>query len=308
MTLRADLAKLVPKYFAAVCALTRSQGAEPDDSFEEAFGGPCSAAAIAALEKTYELPPSYRAFLSLYGNREGACPTGGILGPRDHRDAHIKKTLRDKSALFDDDDPIAAGAIPLIAGDSRKLVLFVPPRRKDGEMDVVDFDITQEMSRAKNLVAFFRAELAKTERLVAKIKPKKRSAFADSARGAVEALLVAPVSARRLAHAKGWLSNKGAEVLRETRSIDEARAMIRALDAAPVSYDGTILCFVASAHGQDRNVDDAIRLEIQELLFTRPTPTVGRLPAWWRDLAMRSVACAKQAKQPARAKRWAAKI
>lgn len=91
-----------------------------------------------------QAPPSYRAFLSLYGKWEGLPGCGGadLLGPDDHRSPHIKKTLAWKSdmfAEFEPENPIEKGAIPLALGDDRNMVLLEPPARADGEMDVVEY-------------------------------------------------------------------------------------------------------------------------------------------------------------------------
>ena len=166
---------------------------EEPESIQAALGKPCSPGEIDQLEARLgrSLPGSYRAYLTLYGS--GRKSFGAPLGPAEHRSRALRQALLEKSGLFDElerSNPLAAGAIPFIAdGDSRKLVLFVPPVRKIGEMDVVDYDIVEEQHRDKDLDAYFRRALSLTRELVAKhLKARTRRGIV-TVRHAIDAVL-----------------------------------------------------------------------------------------------------------------------
>jgi hypothetical protein len=142
-------------------------------------GKPRSKKEIDALEKFLgrPVPPSYRAFLSLYGFWDGFCGTK-LLGPADHRDKYVRAILKRKSGLFHEFErvnPIEAGAIPLAMGDDRPMVLLVRPVRANGEMDVVEYDVTKEMWRYPDLVTFMKARLETTLGYLAPRKTKKKT-------------------------------------------------------------------------------------------------------------------------------------
>ena len=75
---------------------------------------------------------------------------------------------------FESRDPFARGAIPFVLGDSRVLILFEPPIRDDGEMDVVSYYLTGEEHRDPDLVAFFERQILRyqNKKTTKKTKPK----------------------------------------------------------------------------------------------------------------------------------------
>lgn len=166
--LEATIARLVPELYDAYVAYGKRHDLWDDQTFAEALGEPCTAAQIAALDHKYEavggLPPSYRAFLELYGHWEGVpgCAGADLLGPEGHTDPHIVETLGWKSDFFvefegADNNPLAKGAIPLVVGDDRNMILLEQPRRADGELQVVQYYLTEEVNRYGDLVEMLSA-------------------------------------------------------------------------------------------------------------------------------------------------------
>lgn len=160
--LRTRLAELTPRLFEAYAEYGRRMDMETDETFDEALGPPCSPAEIDALEAHLgiALPPSYRAFLELYSHWLGVPGCGGadLLGPAEHRDAHVRETLAWKSTMFDefeDHNPIKAGAVPLAIGDDRNMILLERPVRADGEMSVVHYYLTEAEGRWSSLIEMF---------------------------------------------------------------------------------------------------------------------------------------------------------
>jgi hypothetical protein len=128
------------------------------------LGPPCDPADIDGLESDLgiALPPSYRAFLSLYSHWLGVPGCGGadLLGPAEHRSEHVKRTLAWKSTMFDEfesTNPIKDGAVPLAIGDDRNIILFEPPARADGELAIVHYYLTGAEERYGDLVEMFTA-------------------------------------------------------------------------------------------------------------------------------------------------------
>lgn len=162
----AALADIVPKLYAADEQFGIDNGIDPYQTFEEALGAPASASEVDELEMFLRrrLPPSYRAFLSLYNGWHGVPGCGGadLLGAAGHRDPHVQNTLRWKSDMFNEfeaSNPIEAGAIPLAIGDDRNMILLEGPARADGEMDVVKYYLTGEEGRFSDLLAYFQDAL-----------------------------------------------------------------------------------------------------------------------------------------------------
>jgi len=161
-----EMASIVPKLFSANEKYCVAHGIDPYQTFEEALAPPCTESEIEALEAflAQRLPPSYRAFLSVFGGWEGVPGCGGadLLGPAGHRDAHVRSTLSWKSDMFNEFEPrnpIALGALPLAIGDDRNMILLEPPMNSDGEMAVVKYYLTTEEGRFKNLLEYFEDQL-----------------------------------------------------------------------------------------------------------------------------------------------------
>jgi hypothetical protein len=161
--LKARLAELVPQLFEAYTDYGRRNDMETDE-IEEVLGPPCDPADIDALEAELgvALPPSYRAFLSLYSHWLGVPGCGGadLLGPGEHRSEHVKRTLAWKSTMFDEfesTNPIEQGAVPLAIGDDRNMILFEGEPRDDGEISIVHYYLTEAETRYADLVEMFTA-------------------------------------------------------------------------------------------------------------------------------------------------------
>ncbi len=158
---------IVPQLYKADEDYGLRNGIEPYGTFEEALAPACTPEQIKELETFLgqALPPSYRAFLSVYGGWDGLPSCGGapLLGPAQHQSEHVRNTLGWKSTMFDEfepTNPIAAGAIPLAIGDDRNMYLLEPPVRDDGEMDIVKYYLTEEEGRYANLLELFERLLA----------------------------------------------------------------------------------------------------------------------------------------------------
>jgi hypothetical protein len=180
-TLIEELRVLVPRVFQAEVAFARANRLDDGITFDESVKPPATDAQLDALEERLgtRLPPSYRAFLSLWDGADFGFGGGAaVLGTEDHADARIEKTLQNKRALFAEFEPVNPfdrNPIPFVVGDSRNLILFEPPARDDGEMDVVEYYLTGEEGRHGDLVAFFRCQLARLEEMTRKTATKKRS-------------------------------------------------------------------------------------------------------------------------------------
>jgi hypothetical protein len=175
-----ELRRLVPRLYEVERAYARALGIDDGVTFEESVQPPAGAEQIAALERRLgaPLPPSYRAFLSLWdGARFDLGGGAAILGTADHGTPLIQSRIADKRALFAEFaagvDPFRAGAIPFLLGDSRNMVIFEPPVRPDGEMDLVSYHLTKEEHRDPDVVAFFARAIAALEAAAPPPKKKK---------------------------------------------------------------------------------------------------------------------------------------
>ena len=158
----ARLRKLIPEIQAAFAESDRLMF---DEEMPHELGPRCSAAQLKTLEKKLggTIPPSYRAFLELHNGWENLAGDAKILAVEDHGSKWVKKRLDWLSVLFYDqgDDPLEKGAIPLLLGpDAREVVLLDPSvRHKNGELDLVDYDLVREVRRFPDLVKYLEAKL-----------------------------------------------------------------------------------------------------------------------------------------------------
>jgi hypothetical protein len=323
---RKKLEALVPAWFEADRQLGRllcEEGEEPppEESIEEALGTPCSAREIERLERQLgrPLPGSYRAYLLLFGR--GKKSFGSPLGPAEHGSKDVRAALGNKSALFEefgDGDPIAAGAIPFIVdGDSRKMVLFVPPLRKTGEMDVVDYDITEEQDRFLNLSSYFEAELEGLREAVAdQLKERTRRGIRTT-RQAIDAVLVAhatrtPMTKTAFAAAMSRLEGKlpggyipteaTIEELEDAKESERFLAALRALPKLPARLlpmlaEASIDLLRDAEHRQKA-------LPFVELMFAMKLPARGSERRDRLAAMNNALVAAFAAKEKTRAARW----
>ena len=144
-----------------------------DTESKQKLGPPCSPAQIAKLERILgkPVPPSYRAFLELHNGWEKFDGDTKLLAVEDHEQPWVKerlKTLRSLLKEYGDDDPFEHGAVPVQLGKDDRAFTLLDPRvtRKNGEMDVVQYDLTQEEDRFKDFVAFLKDDLEVTRELI----------------------------------------------------------------------------------------------------------------------------------------------
>ncbi len=286
--LKAALQKLVPAWFTAhaeLSALMLSESGAPAEaptSIELALGRPCTAREIADLEKHLKraLPASYRAYLQLYGS--GKKQFGAPLGPAEHRSKSVLDALRRKSGLFQelaDYNPIS-DAIPFfVDGDSRRMLLFVPGMRAAGEWQLVDYDITEEMHRYPDLVAYYRDHLATTQDAVARMRKQMARRGVKTTRQAIDAVLAfgatKSIAKTTLAHSLlrlegrlpgGTISAEAA--IAELRDSAEAQRFLAAYRALPKHPESTTSSLAAGAVGLmgDRDHRDKAMV-VLDLLF-----------------------------------------
>ena len=182
---------LVPRFFEVECAYCRAHDLYDGQTFGESTRPPATSAQLDALEASLgrALPPSYRAFLSLWNGASFAFGAGAdLLGTEDHAKPHVRSAIENKRALFtelESRDPFSEGAIPFLAGDSRVLILFEPPVRDDGEMDVVSYYLTRAEHRDPDLVAFFERQIA-LHRAQSEPKPTKAKAPSKAKKSAAK--------------------------------------------------------------------------------------------------------------------------
>jgi hypothetical protein len=315
---RRQLQKLVPAWFEADQELARQLEEEDGDPgpsdpaipIERALGKPCTARDIAALESFVKapLPPSYRAYLSLYGS--GPKSFGSPLGPGEHRSKALRRALRAKSDLFDElakSNPIAAGAIPFIAdGDSREMLLFVHARPRAGRvrgggMVLVEYDITEPVGRYADLVAYFRRSLATTRAIVQDMIRDKSRRGIRTTRQAIDAVLDfgvtksirKPALKSALLRLGGQLPGGGIPTeatIKELRDGAESARFFRALRALPGGVPERLaLSLVDAANDLLLQRDTRERaLPAMELLFDaapdEPCQPGDRAHAWWLEV------------------------
>jgi hypothetical protein len=159
-----------------------------DEETEHELGKPCSPKQIATLEKRLgkPLPPSYKAFLELHNGWIGFAADAKLLAVEDHRKEWVKERLLDMEELYEDEEnPFEKGAIPVLLGEDSPECLYVDPRkvRKDGEMDFVLLDITEEESRFKDFTAFLKSRLKLLHDMIESEKKGDEDEVEDSDEG-----------------------------------------------------------------------------------------------------------------------------
>jgi hypothetical protein len=135
------------------------------------LGLPASPQQIAKLESILgkSLPPSYRAFLELHNGWSNFDGGAKLLAVEDHESKWVKERLRAFARGFeaDEENPFEIGAIPVLLGTNEHNFLVLDPSkiRKNGEMDFVMYDYTEEEDRFKDFTSYLRGELEALRRL-----------------------------------------------------------------------------------------------------------------------------------------------
>jgi predicted DNA-binding WGR domain protein len=301
---RRKLEELVPAWFESGQQLgqaTRDEDEEMHDeseSIEQSLGKPCTEAEIVALEKHLgrPLPTSYRAYLVLHGS--GKKSFGSPLGPAEHKSKDLESAVSGKSDLFaelGDTNPFEDGAIPFILdGDSRNMVLFVPPLRADGDMAVVDHDLTEERARYNDLAAYLNHQIRTAREIVGNKAKEKTNGGIRTQRQAIEAVLNTDVLSKadvktiglRL---KGNLPGGGVPTeatIRDLKDRAETERFVARLRSHPELLADVALDLAAAAvdlirHREQR--EKAVR--VVELLFdsapAKPCKPGERRHDWW---------------------------
>ena len=170
MSLQAEIKKLVDEFIEAN---REYDGLVFDQEYSFQLGKPCSPEQIAALEEILgkTLPPSYRAFLELHNGFEGFSGNEKLLAVEDQESGWVQGEIEKFSDLFDEhggDDPFKRGSIPVKLGkDAPTYVVLDPSKvRKNGEMDLVEYEYTEEQDRYKDFVSFLQSELEVVKDLI----------------------------------------------------------------------------------------------------------------------------------------------
>ncbi len=147
------------------------------------LGEPCSPKQLAKLAGILgkPLPPSYRAFLELHNGWEGFDGVAKLLAVEDHGQDWVKNRVNSLSSLlqeYAEENPFKKEAIPVLLGEDERTFTVLDPStvRKNGEMDFVTFDLTQEDARFKDFISFLEDDLALTQEL---IEDEKKGTTAD---------------------------------------------------------------------------------------------------------------------------------
>jgi hypothetical protein len=181
--LQRQLETIVPPLFEATLEWERRNGGTDERDLDADVGPAATQAEIAGLEKHLgtSLPPSYHAFLLRYGRWSFVPGCGGadLLGVNDHRDPDVLEIRDEKSALFEEFEPVNPfdeGALPLALGDGRSFVLLEGAPGPDGERAVVEYYLTEETGRHADLVAWLRRRLEIAREM---LEPRKRRGAAS---------------------------------------------------------------------------------------------------------------------------------
>lgn len=145
-----------------------------DEEYPHELGRPCSRSQLAMLERILgkPLPPSYRAFLELHDGWDKFVGGAKLLAIEDHGAAWVKKRLEDLDTLFYEEqevkNPFSEGAIPILLGEDERSFLVLDPRtvRPNGEMDFVQYDLTQEERRFGDFTSFLQHKLKVTLEII----------------------------------------------------------------------------------------------------------------------------------------------
>ena len=145
-----------------------------DEEYPHEPGKPSSPKQLAMLEQILgkPLPPSYRAFLEHHNGWSDFAGGAKLLAVEDQRSEWVKKRILDFTTLFNEEkdveNPFKQGAIPILLGEDEKSFLVLDPRtvRPDGEMDFVQFDLTEEERRFKDFTSFLEHKLKLTQEII----------------------------------------------------------------------------------------------------------------------------------------------
>jgi len=144
-----------------------------DEEEPQELGAPAPPARIAAFEKKLgiTLPPSYRAFLELHDGWAEFDGEAKLLAIEDQDSAWVKKrtkALGEHFAEEDEENPFEAGCVPIMVGPTERNFAVLDPRkpRKDGEMDIVTYDLAEEEDRFKDFAAYLKDQLKVTKELI----------------------------------------------------------------------------------------------------------------------------------------------
>ncbi len=168
--MQARLQELISRLVKAKAEYTRL-AFDKEECFQ--LGKPCSAAQLVKLADILgkPLPPSYAAFLELHNGWDRFDGLTKLLAVEDYEKTWVKSRVSELGSLlqkYGDENPFKEGAIPILLGENEPAFTVLDPRkvRKNGEMTFVSYDLTQELDRFKDFIAFLEDDLAVTQELI----------------------------------------------------------------------------------------------------------------------------------------------
>jgi SMI1 / KNR4 family (SUKH-1) len=144
-----------------------------DEEYPHGPGGPCSETQIAKAESAIgiSLPPSYRSFLELSNGWSYFSGSANLLSAEDFGSAWVEARMNRLRFLFKEIGNVPAfleRAIPVMAGtkDPGFLILDGTNIGRDGEMELILLDLTEEEERFKDFSSFLVYDLDLTKSLI----------------------------------------------------------------------------------------------------------------------------------------------
>ncbi len=155
--------ELIDELYAGIAEVARLMFG---DESPQRLGPPATSEALAALERRFggPLPPSYRAFLELHNGWEHFSGDARLLSVEDQSRPWVQARLAEFSGLlqeFGTSDPISDGCIPVYLGETEQDFALIDPRTRgaDGEMAVLQYDLTEEVHRHSTFAEYLRGVL-----------------------------------------------------------------------------------------------------------------------------------------------------
>ena len=165
-----DLPALVDELAAA---LRRYDILRFDEVQQRELGPPATAEELAKLSQVvgFEMPPSWRGFLSLHNGWSNFRGTAKILSTADFAAPWVRQRISEWEDLLEGrPNPFGDGRQPILLGTSESSVLVVDPGtvRTDGEMSFIMYDYLQEEHRFPDFMSFLQHHLMIMRALIAR--------------------------------------------------------------------------------------------------------------------------------------------
>lgn len=143
-----------------------------DEYVDHRLGSPCSIAQIADFEKSigFLLPPSYHEFLILHNGWDKFDGGAKLLAIEDFQsDWVLKRKNEIETYIFEEEDqtPFDQNMVPILLGEENNFLLLDPNTvKKNGEMDFIAYDFSEEEARFPDFYSFLKSHLESMTRLI----------------------------------------------------------------------------------------------------------------------------------------------